>query len=117
MYDRVMSLNKLIVLNIASNLSPSNSLVIDCAIGMYTITLSCETFRIIIIIIYIFFDFHYYSYLPSASTTNILYNLNHYLDTAELSPLSDKRGAYGGIAPNEVIARSEFEVHREMFTE
>ena len=23
----------------------------------------------------------------------------------------------GGIAPNEVIARSEFEVHREMFTE
>ena len=25
--------------------------------------------------------------------------------------------SYGGIAPNEVIARSEFEVHREMFTE
>ena len=23
----------------------------------------------------------------------------------------------GGIAPNQVIARSEFEVHREMFTE
>ena len=23
----------------------------------------------------------------------------------------------GGIAPNEVIARSEFEVHRQMFTE
>ena len=25
--------------------------------------------------------------------------------------------AEGGIAPNEVIARSEFEVHRQMFTE
>ena len=25
--------------------------------------------------------------------------------------------ALGGIAPNEVIARSEFEVHRQMFTE
>ena len=27
------------------------------------------------------------------------------------------RSAYGGIAPNQVIARSEFEVHRQMFTE
>ena len=25
--------------------------------------------------------------------------------------------AYGGIAPNQVIARSEFEVHREMYKE
>ena len=27
------------------------------------------------------------------------------------------QGLNGGIAPNEVIARSEFEVHRQMFTE
>ena len=28
-----------------------------------------------------------------------------------------ERGFKGGIAPNQVIARSELEVHREMFTE
>ena len=28
-----------------------------------------------------------------------------------------KTSLAGGIAPNEVIARSEFEVHRQMFTE
>ena len=29
----------------------------------------------------------------------------------------DERPGTGGIAPNQVIARSDFEVHREMFTE
>ena len=37
-------------------------------------------------------NFHYYSYLPSASTTNVLYNLSHERDTAELSPLMDMHG-------------------------
>ena len=31
--------------------------------------------------------------------------------------VSITHGAEGGIAPNHVIARSEFEVHRQMFTE
>ena len=30
---------------------------------------------------------------------------------------SVKGGPKGGIAPNQVIARSEFKVHRQMFTE
>ena len=34
-----------------------------------------------------------------------------------LPALCNSRPALGGIAPNQVIARSEFEVHREMYTE
>ena len=37
-------------------------------------------------------NFYYYSYLPSASTINKLYNLNHELNAAELSHLLDMHG-------------------------
>ena len=32
-------------------------------------------------------------------------------------PTTEPADHEGGIAPNQVIARSEFEVHRQMFTE